>query len=726
MAAESIATPTPAMLAAKARREANAKNQTITLKGASSGGVAVQPDTTVNAKTGAVVTKPSTPAPNPTPQPSQNSSQLPAPNQPSGGTTPNEPGNAGQQSDVSLPDEIKNSDEYKINMGLSQPVFDSFNKQTSYEKEKLDYMSKLFRDQALDSQVELLNQKSGLLEFSQDTQDLLDTQLENEKSFLEKQKASDLADLEEAKAEAESKLTEAVIDQQQANIKEEQRRRTMLGFSGGFGSTGQIQEMDSQLDKGRAQVNKLKMEQAKLSVTFAKETSKISQSYNKQISSAMAEYNKQVITLKYSLKDGIDKINSQILSTKQEKDKQIASLVSGYYANIGEIEGKTAAYMAQVNKETYGQIMDAKAAELKAQQEANEKKWTRAFDLIDRYGGETGAVYAEKLLGLPDGSLPRTQTVEESKQAFAMLKEQNDEYWRQANYDLQRDKFSYEQDQDAANDTGSLYGNGGTANPGNKIIGDIQVPQKIADNIFGLGKVGDWCGTYASKYSTAPKVGNTWAEKKKRIDKRDNPKAGDKLLIPIGVGSDGDESEFGHVVFVTGFNPKTGDIEGYESNADGRQSRGRGKGIVTRAKYNINTLRQQYGKSFGFASGEIKPQYRKALEEAGEPLNQPNEYAPDLSNLGGNLLNFVMNPVRGTPGLLTEAVKAMPKAPEKSIADRYFEITKQPLLPKSTDAKELKMIENDPAKLDQYFAAIVEKQKKTDDIATMVNALIPD
>lgn len=138
----------------------------------------------------------------------------------------------------------------------------------------------------------------------------------------------------------------------------------------------------------------------------------------------------------------------------------------------------------------------------------------------------------------------------------------------------------------------------------------------IYNDVFPVGNVGGWCGVYASTVSTGPKVGNSWSEKKQRISHRTNPQQGNKLLIPMGVGTDG--KGYGHVAVVLDFDPISGNITTLESNADGRQNTDRGgnvKGVITIENRNINELNATYGTNWGFTTGELKEPYKSQIQK---------------------------------------------------------------------------------------------------------------
>lgn len=170
-------------------------------------------------------------------------------------------------------------------------------------------------------------------------------------------------------------------------------------------------------------------------------------------------------------------------------------------------------------------------------------------------------------------------------------------------------------------------------------VGSTVVKSNDFKQIFKVGQnVGLWCGEYASTISTGPKVGDTWTEKVKRIAKRDNPMPGNKLLLPLGVKSDG--SGWGHVAVVVDYDAKTGNITVVESNKDGtKRAYGDGKGTVTMGTYNLNELKKNYGNNFGFTEGELKPGIQKQLETAKVPF----ETTASQSDVDGNDLGSIVN-----------------------------------------------------------------------------------
>lgn len=160
-------------------------------------------------------------------------------------------------------------------------------------------------------------------------------------------------------------------------------------------------------------------------------------------------------------------------------------------------------------------------------------------------------------------------------------------------------------------------------------VGDQYIPESNLNSVFKVGQAVGWCGVFSSQLSTGPAVGNTWSEKKSKIVKQDNPTAGNKLLIPLGVKTDKD---YGHVATVLSFDPATGNILVNESNKDGRQNRGEGLGVSTIGTYNINDLKAKYGANFGFTNGELKPEIQAQLNKVGVPATQPSTGGGAQSN----------------------------------------------------------------------------------------------
>lgn len=222
-----------------------------------------------------------------------------------------------------------------------------------------------------------------------------------------------------------------------------------------------------------------------------------------------------------------------------------------------------------------------------------------------------------------------------------------------------------------------LFGDAGT-------IGGVKVDQKKWTDIFNVGGIGDWCGVFASKISTAPKVGNSWAEKRSKINTQTNPSMGDKLVIPIGVKTDSGSApgEYGHVAVVVSYNPDTNTAVVVESNRDGRQNSGNAKGIITMGTYNLDKLKQQYGDDWGFVKGNLKTEYLDKIKSVlGDRATKEKQIATnvvkaasnfDLRQYADTTLSDVGKVVGGATASLAGAVS--PSVP-KSFASRYEQAT---------------------------------------------------
>lgn len=226
-----------------------------------------------------------------------------------------------------------------------------------------------------------------------------------------------------------------------------------------------------------------------------------------------------------------------------------------------------------------------------------------------------GAMVDTYNLALDRYSLLRDELDKQDQKMYSLLDEaleyerMMDKMYQEQQFDLEMKRLQQEYS-NKYGDTASNYETAkGSTTPAT--AEEMSYAKGGLTDIFGLGEAKGWCGVWASELSTATKVGDSWASKKSHIDKTSNPKPGDKLLVPLGV-SDG--KGYGHVATVIGYNSATGDVLVVESNRDGRQNKGNGLGIATLGVYNMQDMQQTYGNNFGFASGNLKPQYQGAIE----------------------------------------------------------------------------------------------------------------
>lgn len=174
-----------------------------------------------------------------------------------------------------------------------------------------------------------------------------------------------------------------------------------------------------------------------------------------------------------------------------------------------------------------------------------------------------------------------------------------------------------------------------------KSASDKSIPKGIFDDVaLGIGKVQGWCGEYASRLSTASKVGDTWKEKianaNKTPDAKNNIQAGYKVVLPLGVKNG---QGYGHVIAALTAPDKNGNFYAAQSNADGRQNRGEGPGVATYGIFNVNDLNKRYGSNWGALPGKLKLN-AYANGKGAIPVQKPQ-------NDDGSEENWVTNLLKG-------------------------------------------------------------------------------
>jgi len=255
-------------------------------------------------------------------------------------------------------------------------------------------------------------------------------------------------------------------------------------------------------------------------------------------------------------------------------------------------------------------------------------------------------------------------------------------------------------------------------------IGGKVYNKNVVAKVLGVGGDASWCGVFASTISTAPKVGDTWQEKKTKITSRDNPTAGDKLLIPLSVQTDG--TGFGHVATVLDYDDSTGNIWVVESNRDGRMNRGAATSKVTFGVYNLNELQRQYGDNFGFADGELKQSVQDSLAATGtmETAQVDDSWKRKQGETVGidQYLQFFRGAGIGST-LKDIMIAGTQSIPIKTPAERYMDITGDESVlvrdgktgkPVYQQGKELEaMLSGKSSKeIDQYFTKLQQAQEE--------------
>jgi len=130
-------------------------------------------------------------------------------------------------------------------------------------------------------------------------------------------------------------------------------------------------------------------------------------------------------------------------------------------------------------------------------------------------------------------------------------------------------------------------------------------PGVFDESAIGVGKIQGWCGEYASRLSTAKRVGDQWSGKISVVDHRDKAHAGDKLAIPLGVNKKGEG--YGHMLVALTDEDASGNVVYAQSNGDGRQNKNPSNpGVGSLVVYNTKDLQKRYGQNFGFITGKLK------------------------------------------------------------------------------------------------------------------------
>lgn len=116
---------------------------------------------------------------------------------------------------------------------------------------------------------------------------------------------------------------------------------------------------------------------------------------------------------------------------------------------------------------------------------------------------------------------------------------------------------------------------------------------------FGDGK--RQCGEAYNDLTDGPKVGDTYASKMAIVDKRANPQVGNALVLPLTYKGKLTNGHIETVIASDGDNITT-----VSYNRDG-------KGTKTIEHYTVGQLQQKYGDNWGFSNSRLKPEYAKEL-----------------------------------------------------------------------------------------------------------------
>lgn len=468
-------------------------------------------------------------------------------------TNSTQPGAPAASPAVDSNNPLSDSPEYQIQQALNKPVLDYYQNQKMIEGQKLVDMQNLLDSQSAQDTLMVNDQLRSIQTSTTDNLTLIQQQKEAELALQDETRKTRTSDAVQAREDASLEFDRAIQEQQTNVLQQEAQARTSLGLTGGFGSQARIDTISTAVQKGNDMVSKLQIAKAKLSTDFGKQVDSIERDYSKGVQDVMFNYDKALISLKKDASDQIMAVKKQALLTKQQKDEQYLKVKDEFFDKLSAIEGQTATLMAQTNKDTYSSIIQAHKDELERAQKEQENQWNRATKLIDMYGGVNGAVLAEKMLGLDEGTLPRMQTTDEVKQQLEFMQFQSDQMYKMAGLEMDRQKLKLQQDQFAW-DTGeyvpgsydqySTAPNGGTI--GSKALDTDW--SKVSSTLRGN------CVLFArSVVPDFPSVGVSNTSKKVNADGK-RKAINSKVPVPGSIAIMPERGFYGHVAYVESVN----------------------------------------------------------------------------------------------------------------------------------------------------------------------------
>jgi hypothetical protein len=376
--------------------------------------------------------------------------------------------------------------------------------------------------------------------------------------------------------------------------------------------------------------------QAQLSI----QGSKIMTDYTNQVMTLGAQVNQDRMKTTSDYYDGLSKINDNALANEQQKRQLTSSAYGDFAQKMTDLN----------NNELNRQVSYAQLAHTTLQDNI-----TDAYNL----SGLTGVVYQSDGKGgyqpMTDANGNQVTTLASQQNQFTQA---NDVAQLQLTATGQRTTIAMDAIQQAEAN-GYMYGDSGwnstiagisqslgvpesalstmknyadlsnyvqqsghIANYIGTKLADVQslnnVPQNVKD-IFGIGQTkldanGQpiQCGIGASSLSTAPHVGDTYQEKMQAVTAagniQDNPQAGYKLIIPLGMKTD---QGAGHVETVLSYDPSTKNMLTIDYNRAG-------PGVAGMQILNLDSLKQQYSKQgWGFLPGKLQPGIQQKLDATG-------------------------------------------------------------------------------------------------------------
>lgn len=450
-----------------------------------------------------------------------------------------------------------------------------------------------------------------------------------------------------------------IVEQKTANTKRLLAKESMLAAFGGFGSLIKNKELEETTVQNDRLMNSVVFEKNAADQEITNKITTLSKGY--QLDLAKIEDDKSSSTQENYDKylEYVTKIQGDREMSEVEKQSAIKEAASTYKKNVAKINQDSFETRHKIAQDASNEVRKIKAEEKNDARGILEGVLsTYALSDVELTPAQKKDIQAlEKRAGYPEGvsMLQVANLKEEAKQKNLQIEKFEDGYGnvtiaaidktsgdvinqvslqgvgrRENKYDISYNPITGEQSIIDPYTGQTIAGSGQSFSPntppGTQGVGSMVVPDANFKKVFNVGGVGGWCGNFASTISTARKVGDSWAEKLRAIDKRSNPKPGDKLLLPLGVrtAKGNGAGEYGHVTVVTSYDPNTGIINVIQSNANGEMNTRKGPGHITTGTFNLSTLQKQYGNNFGFASGNFKPHIADKLKIQSIPTIQNN------------------------------------------------------------------------------------------------------
>lgn len=600
---------------------------------------------------------------------------------------------------------LKGTQEYKMQQALNKPIFDLYEQKKQQENKKLFDMQQFLDQQAKEDSFMVQNEIQSITSSRDENIQLLKAQKEAELSIAEEDRKYRISNIEKAKQDALDEADLAILDQSQKNIEAEKRARTALGLTGGFGSVAKIEQMESNLQQGNKIISNLRISKAKLSEKFAMDADQIQRDHTKGMLDVMFRYDTHLVSFRKEAEDDIRAVQKQALLTKQQKQEKYLQIKEKYYENIDAIEDETATLMTNINKQVYSDILKAQEQEFERKKEEEKNRWTRAMELLDTYGGKAGAPLAEKMLGLPEGSLPRSLTLDEAKTQLDYLKFEQEKAYDQARLALDREKFAldrdefnfnqYKFDQEGSSGT-DIYSSGGMVSRSG-VVGSAtpntnwaKVPSNLKGNcvLFARSLVPDLPMVGVS--STSHQVN---AQGKRKAINSKTPVPGSIAILP-------ERGFYGHLAYVEKVNPD-GTIYIIDANDPGGPgvlgkmqtlaAGGSGVGGVPGIRRKLVDPRKQGIEGYFVGKGALKAPSkftRIDKSEAGNSKNSPDKTSSQKPNLLTDLSKvfglpdlgalFGENQQKEIPDESSFDSEETQFEPQGSFADQVFNLTNDP------------------------------------------------